>query len=90
MKATGSDGSADALFPPPFPPNTAQAGQSESSAVILPGSFGSGAKESDATEKRSKPMKKALSDGVSDKASKVEPKGFEPSTSALRTQRSPN
>jgi hypothetical protein len=41
-------------------------------------------------ETRTKPTKKAQSEGFSDRASGMETKGLEPSTSALRTQRSPS
>ena len=85
MRATGTDRKADPLFPPLFPPNTAQAGQSESSAVILAGNFGSETRDREKTGKSPNPKEKALSDEESDGASSVGMTGFEPATSASRT-----
>jgi hypothetical protein len=82
MRATGTDGHTGFKSAP----GTAQSGQSGSVPVILTGN--SGAKTSDTGEdkNRTKPTKKARSEGFSDRASGMETKGFEPSTSALRTQ----
>ena len=86
VSATGTD----SPFAPAFAPNSVQLGQTESSAVILTGEFGSSDAEERETEKFPKPTKKALSALSAGRASGVETKGLEPSTSALRTQRSPS
>jgi hypothetical protein len=75
---------------PVLAPKPGDQRKSESSADILKANFGQQRQDDARRENPSKPTKKALSDGVSDKAFKVEAKGLEPSTSALRTQRSPS
>ena len=77
-------------LPPVFPPATVQTGQMESSVVILPGEFRPRLLDRNAPRTSPKPTKKALSALKTDRAAGVETKGLEPSTSALRTQRSPS
>ena len=83
MRATGTD--SELLRN--LAPGIAQSGQSESSAVILTGDFGGTTSDVDDVETCTKPAKKARSEAFSDRASGMETKGLEPSTSALRTQR---
>ena len=83
IRATGTD----SLFAPAFAPGTGQTGQSESSAVVLTGNFDSANVKSGGSEKCSKPKGKALSEPDSDGALSVGMTGFEPATSASRTQR---
>ena len=90
MRATGTDSTGPRAFPPMFPPGSVDRCISESSAVILTGEFGSNKRTGSDRENPLKQAKKALAEGFSDKASRVEAKGLEPSTSALRTQRSPS
>ena len=77
-------------FAPAFAPNSGKRGQTVSFAVI---SSAAGDERDSRTAKNANPMKpseKALPAVFADKAFRVERKGVEPSTSALRTQRSPN
>ena len=90
MQATGTTDATAVRCPPLFPPGTVQTGQSESSAVILTGDFSAKECELTGSQPGTKPTKKARSEGYSERASQVETKGLEPSTSALRTQRSPS
>ena len=71
-------------------PDTAQCGRSGAIPVILADNFGEKTSDTSEDDNRTKPEKKARSEGYSDRASGMETKGLEPSTSALRTQRSPN
>ena len=71
-------------------PGTAQCGRSGAIPVILADNFGEKTSDTSEDDNRTKPAKKARSEGYSDRASGMETKGLEPSTSALRTQRSPN
>ena len=98
MRATGTD-DRDAVtdsrhavtkFAPAFAPNSGKGGQTVSFAVIS---------SDDADERTARksthanPMissEKALSAVIANKAFRVERRGVEPPTSALRTQRSPN
>ena len=86
MRATGTDGEGVSNFPPLFPPGTVESGLSESSAVILTADFGGKKSSGRGRKNRTKPTKKALSEGDSDKAPGVGMTGFEPATSASRTQ----
>ena len=83
IRATGTD----SLSAPVSAPGTVQTGQTESSAVILTGNFGSRQFDQSTTGNTSKPKEKAPSEANSDRASGVETMGLEPTTSALRTQR---
>jgi len=91
MRATGTDGTdgtGPQEFPPRFPPTAGRRGETESIPVILAADFGSKPRTDEGTASPSKPSKKALSEGFSDKAERVGMTGFEPATSASRTQRS--
>jgi integrase len=90
MRATGTTDSVAPKFPPLFPPDAGVRGETVSIPVILAGDFGGTTSDVDDVESRTKPEKKARSEGDSDRASGMETKGLEPSTSALRTQRSPS
>jgi integrase len=90
MRATGTDGHTGFKSAPKSAPGTAHSGQSGSVPVILTGNFGAKTSDTGEDKNRTKPTKKARSEGNSDRASGMETKGFEPSTSALRTQRSPS
>jgi len=68
MKATGTD----SPFAPPFPPKAIDQGETVSFPDILAGNFGEKQSNNGNRENRSKPTKKALSEGDSDKASGVE------------------
>jgi hypothetical protein len=81
MRATGTDGHNGFKSAP----GTAHSGQSGSVPVILTGNFGAKTSDTGEDKNRTKPTKKARSEGLSDRASGMETKGFEPSTSALRT-----
>jgi integrase len=84
MLATGSE----LKLPPKLPPATFQTVHPESSTVILTGDLGDSTSSLDDCGNRTNPTEKALSEGFSDKALKVGMTGFEPATSASRTQRS--
>jgi len=84
MRATGTDGTGPQEFPPRFPPAAGHQGETESIPVILAADFGSKQRTDEGTANPSKPSKKALSEGFSDKASSVGMTGFEPATSASR------
>jgi len=86
VRSTGTDGA----LPPVLPLAGAVNLHSMPSADILTADFGAKASTGPEIENRTKPTKKARSEGFSDRASGMETKGLEPSTSALRTQRSPN
>jgi integrase len=90
VRPTAKDQNALRKFPPLFPPKAGHQGQKESFPVNSGGDLRSRSNGSRPVEKCSKPTEKALSEGVSDRAFEVEAKGLEPSTSALRTQRSPS
>jgi len=86
MRATGTDGKTDSRFAPVFAPGTAVTLHSGAFPDILAGEFGAKASKESDNKNRTKPTKKARSEGFSDRAYGVETKGLEPSTSALRTQ----
>ena len=90
MRATGTVGNTSKKFPPLFPPGTALSVHSMPFPDILAGKFGAKASKESDNGNSAKPTKKARSEGFSDRASGMETKGLEPSTSALRTQRSPS
>ena len=87
MRATGTDGRTGFQSAPKSAPGTAQCGRSGAIPVILAGNFGVKTSDSSEDGNPTKPTKKARSEGFSDRASGMETKGLEPSTSALRTQR---
>jgi len=88
IRATGTDGNSARKFPPMFPQKVVDQGETVSFPVILAGNFAATQRNNAERENRTKPTKKASSEGDSDKASKVGMTGFEPATSASRTQRS--
>ncbi len=98
LQSTGTDeGDASIIqrqsdwkFAPEFAPNAGKTGQSVSLAVISSGKTDQPTSQQGSEEIPVKPSEKALSAGSANKAFRVERKGVEPSTSALRTQRSPN
>lgn len=71
MRATGTDGTGVPKFPPMFPPNVVDRGETVSFSVILAGNFEVKQSSNGERESRTKPTKKALSEDDSDKASKV-------------------
>jgi integrase len=98
MKATGTD-SKDNLstkdripqqLAPMLAPNSGQMGQTVSLRVISSENDDESSTRQATAGSPPKPSKKALSTVFVNKALRVERKGVEPSTSALRTQRSPN
>mgnify|MGYP002628184155 CR=1 FL=1 len=86
MRATGTTGSVAPKFPPLFPPDAGVRGETVSIPVILAGNFGAERSDNGERENRTKPTKKSLSEGNSDKPSGVGMTGFEPATSASRKQ----
>ena len=90
MRATGTDGRAGFKSAPKSAPGTAQSGRSGAVPVILAGNFGAKPGDTGEVGNRTNPMEKARSEGFSDRASGMETMGLEPTTSALRTQRSPS
>ena len=90
MRATGTDGRAGFKSAPKSAPGTAQSGRSGAVPVILAGNFGAKPGDTGEVGNRTNPMEKARSEGFSGRASGMETMGLEPTTSALRTQRSPS
>ncbi len=105
MRATGTDdrdamanprhaalagATAKSFVAPVVAPNSGERGQSVSFPVIASGNTDERAVRRGSEENPLKPSEKASSAGFANKAFRVERKGVEPSTSALRTQRSPN
>ena len=90
LNATGTDARRPNLVAPTVAPDSDFWGHSGSFAV-LPSENDEGRVTRTASHaNRTKPSEKALFAGFANKAFQVERKGVEPSTSALRTQRSPN
>jgi integrase len=85
MRATGTDAERPSPFAPPFPPTAGHQGETVSIPVILAAEFGSKPARDEGTANPSKPSKKALSEGFSDKAERVGMTRFELATSASRT-----
>jgi len=90
LKATGTDQNRASPLAPMLAPTTYNSGQFWSNPVTMAGSGSAADRVASDGENPVKPSEKALSAGVANKAFPVERKGVEPSTSALRTQRSPN
>ena len=92
MRATGTD-CRDSSLSTDSPNNSPDAGKTRhlgSFAVIASGNADRRTTRKANAENPAKPSEKALFAGFANKAFSVERKGVEPSTSALRTQRSPN
>ena len=95
MRATGTNGKpikdkTSSPLAPMLAPNSGQRGQTVSFAVHSSDSDDASTAEGPADVNRMNPSAKALPTVFVSKAFQVERKGVEPSTSALRTQRSPN
>jgi integrase len=83
-----SEGQALGEFPPMFPPGAVSQGHFPSSSVDIEGTKQNGHPQAEGHGNPAKPTKKALPEGDSDKAESIGMTGFEPATSASRTQRS--
>jgi len=90
VRATGTDSNRPSLVAPPVAPTAYKSGHFGSIPVTLAGDRGITDRRTADDENPMKPSEKASSAAIANKAFPVERKGVEPSTSALRTQRSPN
>jgi len=90
MRATGTDDIMSSQLVPMLLPNTGQSGEFGSFTVHSPTDDGESVVRMPTRENPINSSKKALQAVYVSKAFKVERRGVEPPTSALRTQRSPN